>query len=286
MADVTLTYKGETIAELNDSGSKTIRTAGRFCEADIGVEYVKPSGGGGIDWDGYAVGTWPEGDVVLGQEITAIPQYKFYRQRAITSISAPYVTTIGECSFQDCSHLATVLFPALTAVPTAAFRALLAAELISLPSVTTISGSYTIGQCGQSTAEGCTLVLPSITTLSADCFRGNGGKYKCIDLGENLSMIPNRAFYMGKFYNIVLRKKDGIVAANSENALGKGAAGGLTSESTVWVPAALLSEYEAATNWASVRASTAEGGHQFSFAPIEGSIYEHAYADGTPIQTT
>jgi hypothetical protein len=46
MADVTLTYKGATIAELDDSGSKTLRTAGKFCEADIGVEYVKPSGGG------------------------------------------------------------------------------------------------------------------------------------------------------------------------------------------------------------------------------------------------
>lgn len=49
MADVTLTYKGATIAELNDSGSKTLRTAGKFCEADIGVEYVKPSGGSGVD---------------------------------------------------------------------------------------------------------------------------------------------------------------------------------------------------------------------------------------------
>lgn len=45
MADVTLSYKGATIAELNDSGSKTLRTAGKFCEADIGVEYVKPLGG-------------------------------------------------------------------------------------------------------------------------------------------------------------------------------------------------------------------------------------------------
>lgn len=46
MADVTLTYKGATIAELNDSGSKTLRTAGKYCEADIGVEYVKPESGG------------------------------------------------------------------------------------------------------------------------------------------------------------------------------------------------------------------------------------------------
>lgn len=48
MADVTLTYKGTTIAELSESGNKTLRTAGKFCEADIGVEYVKPGGGSGV----------------------------------------------------------------------------------------------------------------------------------------------------------------------------------------------------------------------------------------------
>lgn len=46
MADVTLTYKGDTIAEMNASGSKTLKTAGKYCEGDIGVSYVKPSGGG------------------------------------------------------------------------------------------------------------------------------------------------------------------------------------------------------------------------------------------------
>lgn len=46
MADVTLTYKGSTIAEMNASGSKTLKTAGKYCEGDIGVSYVKPSGGG------------------------------------------------------------------------------------------------------------------------------------------------------------------------------------------------------------------------------------------------
>lgn len=51
MADVTLTYKGAAIAELNDSGGKTIHTAGKFCEADIGLEYVKPSGGSGCAFE-------------------------------------------------------------------------------------------------------------------------------------------------------------------------------------------------------------------------------------------
>lgn len=46
MADVTLKYKGATIGELSESGSKTIETAGKYCEADILLEYVKPQGGG------------------------------------------------------------------------------------------------------------------------------------------------------------------------------------------------------------------------------------------------
>ena len=45
MADVTLKYKGATIGELSETGSKTLKTAGKYCEADILAEYVKPSGG-------------------------------------------------------------------------------------------------------------------------------------------------------------------------------------------------------------------------------------------------
>lgn len=48
MADITLTYKGNTIAEISDSGTKTLETGGTYCEADIEVEYVKPSGGGSV----------------------------------------------------------------------------------------------------------------------------------------------------------------------------------------------------------------------------------------------
>lgn len=46
MADVTLTYKGATIGELSESGNKTIKTAGKYCEADVLLEYTKPSASG------------------------------------------------------------------------------------------------------------------------------------------------------------------------------------------------------------------------------------------------
>jgi len=49
MADITLSYKGSTIAEISDSGTKTLNTAGKYCEDDITLEYEKPSGGGDID---------------------------------------------------------------------------------------------------------------------------------------------------------------------------------------------------------------------------------------------
>ena len=40
MADVTINYKGGKIAELSDTGSKTVKTSGKYCEGDIEVSYT------------------------------------------------------------------------------------------------------------------------------------------------------------------------------------------------------------------------------------------------------
>ena len=47
MADLTIKYKGQPITELSESGVRTLKTAGKYCDADISVEYAKPAGGGG-----------------------------------------------------------------------------------------------------------------------------------------------------------------------------------------------------------------------------------------------
>ena len=47
MADLTIKFKGQPIAEPTESGTKTLKTAGKYCEGDITVEYAKPAGGGG-----------------------------------------------------------------------------------------------------------------------------------------------------------------------------------------------------------------------------------------------
>lgn len=44
MADITISYKGATIAEVSASGTTTLETAGKYCEDDISLAYAKPSG--------------------------------------------------------------------------------------------------------------------------------------------------------------------------------------------------------------------------------------------------
>jgi len=47
MSDVTINYKGVSIATMDASGTKTLLTEGKYCEDDIEVVYVSPGGGGG-----------------------------------------------------------------------------------------------------------------------------------------------------------------------------------------------------------------------------------------------
>lgn len=49
MSDVEISYKGNTITSLNDSGTKVLTTAGKYCEGDITVGYTKPAGGDPYD---------------------------------------------------------------------------------------------------------------------------------------------------------------------------------------------------------------------------------------------
>lgn len=40
MADVTIKYKGNSIATMDDSGTKTLNTSGKYCEDNFTIEYV------------------------------------------------------------------------------------------------------------------------------------------------------------------------------------------------------------------------------------------------------
>ena len=60
MADLIINYKGQPIVELSESGTKTLKTAGKYCEDDISVEYAKPAGGNAEMFSSSASGWIPE----------------------------------------------------------------------------------------------------------------------------------------------------------------------------------------------------------------------------------
>ena len=224
------------------------------------------------DWDGLASGSWPSGEATLSTT-TTIPAYKFQNFTGITDVVAPSLTSIGNYGFQS-SRIRSIDAPLLTTIGSNAFQFCYWFGGGYFPEVTTINGSafYNDGtECDE-----CIFVFPKVTTLSASAFRQIRGKTvgAIVDLGEGVSSLPNYTFYnSGKAIQIlILRKSDTVVTTTSSNSIGSISA----TETTVYVPSALISEYTQATNW-STKGSI--------FQAIEGSIYETQYADGTPIET-
>ena len=115
MADVTLTYKGSTIAEMNATGTKTLKTSGKYCEGDIGVSYVKPSSGGSGFWDEDYARQMIEKTITsinFPSGRTKIGSYSMSGFNGITSISIPNgVTTIDNNAFYYCNRLVSISLP-------------------------------------------------------------------------------------------------------------------------------------------------------------------------------
>ena len=148
MADVTLTYKGNTIAEMSDTGTKTLKTAGKYCEGDIGVSYVKPSSGGS---DELAIKMITgNGDITeLPSDLTEIAMYAFSHCENLKLTSLPSgITTIYQNAFEDCSNLALTSLPNnLTLIDYRAFAHCNNISLTYLPESITKIGSYAFEYC-------------------------------------------------------------------------------------------------------------------------------------------
>lgn len=264
MADVTLTYKGATIAELDDSGSKTIRTAGKFCEADIGVEYAKPSGGYSVQ---QIFDREIAGDITVLLK-TNNSKYVFQYCPGITSITFSQSNTstalIPDFGCSGCTGLLSA-----KCVPPAALVA---------------------HQLGTNCFQSCTNLqiacFPLATNVYTAVFNGCS-KLEIVELGD-ANFLRQSAFNgCAKLRTLILRGTTVAPLSNVNNFAGtpfaSGGAGG-----TIYIHKALYDhlgdgsslDYKAATNW-----STIDGYGTITWAAIEGSIYETQYADGTPIPT-
>ena len=117
---VSIKYKGSEIAALAATGTKTLNTAGKYCEGDIVVENTESGGGGGstavspkdinfYDYDGTCVAAWSLAELA-GK--TALPDYPSHdgltcqgwnwtladlkAENAKMNVGAMYITTDGK----------------------------------------------------------------------------------------------------------------------------------------------------------------------------------------------
>ena len=124
-------------------------------------------------------------------------------------------------------------------------------------------------------------IMPKMTKVYNGAFYGCSS-LKALDwLGGEITGSTNQFVNCQKLNIMVIRRTASIcslsnVSAFNNTPFASGKAGG-----TLYVPQALIASYQAATNW-----STILGYANNQILPIEGSIYETQYVDGTPIPTT
>lgn len=256
----TVTYKGATLATVENQ-TKTLQTAGTWCEDDFTLTDV--SGGGG-EWttEGFANRTEPNGAITINaSNVSDIARNAFYGCKAITELTIIGTPFFGYEAFRDCTNMETVNAQDLTAIKQNLF------------------GSQTNVFYGCSKLKG--IVLPS---LDGSAYNIDGMNfYNCSSMEyadiNNLSKLANRVFSGCTVLDtLIIRKTDGVpnlqtITAFENTPFASGKAGG-----TLYVPSALISSYQSATNW-----STILGYSTNSIQAIEGSIYETQYADGTVI---
>ena len=212
MADVTLTYKGSTIAEMSNSGTKTLKTSGKYCEGDIGVSYVKPSSGSGFWDEDYArqiiEGTFTE--IIWPSGVTEINSKIFNDNDNLTNVTLPNTLGfIGSGVFSSCSNLKITTIPAgVRTIGGSAFSNCVSIQTLD------ILGGPDIGLYAFETCTGLTQVI----------YRGSGGKIynfafdNCTGLTSvtfkgTPTSISNNAFYRcTNLTNIYVPWAEGAVA--------------------------------------------------------------------------
>lgn len=161
-------------------------------------------------------------------------------QKTITEISNDAVKTVGVYAFHSCTSLKKVSFPNVTSVK-----------------------QFSFGNC---TAL-VDVYIPAVLSIEPESFNACSS-LEVLDL-HNLQNIPANAFKVCSKLRALVLRKDSVcnlanVSAFKYTQYDSGGTGG-----TVYVPSALITQYQQATNW-----STLYAAGTCNFVAIEGSEYE------------
>lgn len=271
----TVTYKGQTLATVENQ-TKTLQTAGTWCEDDFTLTDVTQ--GGGSEYEDSLVrrtGTYYRND-----NVTTVGASAFRDYSSLLDIYLPNVTSIDNSGFTSCHGLTTIndaQFPKLENVNADAFRYSQNIASIFLSKLTASRNS-----CFANLYKNKTVVLPAWVGTS-----GNSGYemfqdnriLESVDLGVNSARIYQYMFRNCNKLGILVIRSASVCPLNNADAFDNTPMKGYNSQTaTIYVPSNLIESYKTASNW-----STIYGLGFVTFSAIEGSQYETHYADGTVI---
>lgn len=275
MSEHNITVEGGT--------SVRLKTAGKYCDRDIlitasGSEFTLDD----IATAGYSV----KGDVVLGA--TLMRSYAFYQAAGITSLDAPNVTGIGNYVCYQCSNITSLHIPNVTSVGTNAFQYCKNIERLDAPNLTTM-GSYAFsGNASNQMAfksinlPKCTAIPNSTLTYCAkvtelvlpECKSvGNSSLTSCtalkyVDLPKCTSIVNYGLRNNGQLATLILRSE--TMCTLSNYALNGTKIWNGTGH--VYVPRALMTSYQTATNWKTIHAKNANAFRALEDYTVDGTI--------------
>lgn len=233
------------------------------------------TGGDGWTKEGVINGTEPNGDLVLPDDYAwdTTRKANIFRYSLITSITYGGTNTTAyaggrNCPFMGCTAQ-RISCPNLTLIGWQMFTDCTSCTVFYLPNATNINRG------GLSNCNSCTnLVLPKCTNI--DDYGISSTSLKKLDvLGGSFKVNSMNGCSV---MDVLIIRRDTITTLNNISAFNNTPFASGKSGGTLYVPQALISSYQSATNW-----STILGYANNQILPIEGSIYETQYADGSPI---
>ena len=215
---------------------------------------------GGWTADGLAMNTEPSGEITLSTA-TQIKTRAFSHKSGITRVYAPHVTKIAQYAFSNAlsGRIEATDFPNFHGGDGSFEEALI--TYANIPTWTT-RAMYSFRNCKQLVE----LYLPNATG-NIDRTAYGCTKLQIADIGKGNIANANSFYQCSALRTLILRN----TSVQTLNAWSANCMGGIYSNptsSTIYVPSALISSYQTATNWASAYNAGV------TFTAIEGSQYE------------
>lgn len=127
--------------------------------------------------------------ITFSKDVINIPQYAFYGCTALTSITAPNVTTISQYAFYGCTALTSFSNDKITSISDYVFAMCTALTIFNVPNITSV-GRYSFYNCN---------LLENINFTKVENV-GEAGFMRCTKLDENDFNLSNiTSFGVGAF---------------------------------------------------------------------------------------